>query len=279
MTRRILLHVGSPKCGSTYLQQVMLRNAPTLLSHGIRYPHDGGNHPGNASAIGQIDAATLQGYFADGAHTVVLSHEDNYANAKRGAHLAGLIQGQDIDVQIIALLRPFSEFVFGDYSQFMKQFFEKFLTSRNPYDGQTFRAFALRRVKTLKPMEFLRNWQRQFPETPLILAGHRHIPKVMTGLLGTDIALDWEVPRHHANPSLRMQDCDQLARAMRDPEIPEDTIRTMFKEAFGKTERPDPGRRPKRINLIETAFAPQNAALLETFGYDNRLPGYPRDDL
>ena len=49
MKRRILLHIGSPKCGSTYLQRALLQNRDRLAAHGIRYPHDGGEHPGNAA--------------------------------------------------------------------------------------------------------------------------------------------------------------------------------------------------------------------------------------
>ena len=35
MTQKIILHIGSPKCGSTYLQRVMVQNSETLLRHGI----------------------------------------------------------------------------------------------------------------------------------------------------------------------------------------------------------------------------------------------------
>lgn len=270
--RRIVLHVGSPKCGSTFLQQVMLGNAGALAAHGIAYPHSGGSHPGNAADIADLTAADVAALFAPGIHTIVLSHEDLYSLAKRGDALSKIARETGTQVQLVAFLRPFSEFVFGDYSQFMKQFFERFLKTRNPYDGRDFDAFAARRVETLRPAQFLRNWQSRFPETPLVLESHRRIRPVMEGLLGTEVPIDWDVPRARTNPSLRMEDCDRLAAAMRDPMVPAAAIRKMFKAAFSQVEEPDAGRTAARTARIEALFAAQNDALLRDFGFDNRLP-------
>jgi hypothetical protein len=38
--RRVLLHVGTPKTGTSYLQDVLFRNRETLAAHGICYPAD-----------------------------------------------------------------------------------------------------------------------------------------------------------------------------------------------------------------------------------------------
>lgn len=40
MTKRVLLHVGTPKTGTSYLQDVLFRNRPILAEHGILYPAD-----------------------------------------------------------------------------------------------------------------------------------------------------------------------------------------------------------------------------------------------
>jgi hypothetical protein len=40
MTRRVLLHVGTPKTGTSYLQDVLFRNKRTLAEHGILYAAD-----------------------------------------------------------------------------------------------------------------------------------------------------------------------------------------------------------------------------------------------
>ncbi|WP_139979807.1 hypothetical protein [Nocardioides litoris] len=38
MTRKVVLHVGTPKTGTSYVQDVLFKNRPTLLEHGILYP-------------------------------------------------------------------------------------------------------------------------------------------------------------------------------------------------------------------------------------------------
>ena len=40
MSKRVLLHVGCPKTGTSYLQDVLFRNRETLRDHGILYPAD-----------------------------------------------------------------------------------------------------------------------------------------------------------------------------------------------------------------------------------------------
>lgn len=272
MTRRILLHIGSPKCGSTYLQQVLLQNIDRLASQGIAYPQGGVGHPGNAAHLAEVTQEKLDSWFADDVHTVILSHEDLYSQAKRGDTLAALIEGTGIKVQLICFLRPFSEFIYGDYSQFMKQFFDVFLAKREPYDGRDFKTFAQRRVDTMKPAAYLRQWQQRFPDQPLILAGHRKIRTVMSDLLGYPLAdtLDWEVDSNRVNRSLRTEDCDCIAAAMRDPQMPNEVIKQMFRDSFHHVDDPDPGKTDERTTWIEAQFAPQNAILLEEFNFDNR---------
>ena len=276
MSRRIILHIGSPKCGSTYLQQVMRQNAERLLARGIRYPRSqGGSHPGNAADLAGIDRVALEAMFADAVQTVVLSHEDLYALPKRGDALAALAPQAGIEVQLIAFLRPFSEFVFGDYSQFMKQHFETYLAERNPYGGRDFEAFARRRAETLTPAAYLRGWNRRFTETPIIVESHRNIRPTFERLLGADPKMDWKVQGSRSNPSLRMEDCERIAAAIRDPSVPPAEIREMFRAAFHRTAEQDAGRMPERKAWIEAQFAAQNALLEKHFGFDNRLPGTP----
>jgi hypothetical protein len=40
VTKRVLLHVGTPKTGTSYLQDVLFRNRPALARNGILYPAD-----------------------------------------------------------------------------------------------------------------------------------------------------------------------------------------------------------------------------------------------
>ena len=181
--RRLLLHIGSPKCGSTYLQQVLRRNAELLLEHGFGYQHPGEGHPGNAGDLATITAERVETLYDFGVKTAILSHEDLYGLPKRGDALSSLVGPMQLDVQLVVFLRPFSEFVFGDYSQFMKQHFERYLAARNPYDGRSFEAVAQRRFDSLQPAQFLRNWAQRFPQHPIRIARHTEIRPTIESLL------------------------------------------------------------------------------------------------
>ena len=100
MTRRIYLHVGAPKTGTTYLQDRLALNATSLRRHGYRYPTGphgdmflaalnlldrpwGGMRP---QAKGEWEALVRRARRARG--TVVLSHEI-LAGAKPARGAAG----------------------------------------------------------------------------------------------------------------------------------------------------------------------------------------------
>ncbi|SOC06457.1 hypothetical protein [Rhodobacter maris] len=270
MTRRILLHVGSPKCGSTYLQQVMRQNGESLAAAGVCYPEPEGGHPGNAGALADVDAARVESWFSAGIDTVVLSHEDLFSMAKKGDALHAITARERISVQVIMFLRPFSEFMFGDYSQFMKQHFESYLSKREPYGGMSFRDFTERRARTMKPAAYARNWNVRFDQNRIILAGHREIRRVIEGLIGPQAVANWEVHPTLTNPSLRMEDCDRIAAAMRDREIPDEAIRDMLRAAYRQTADADAGKTAERVAFAEAQFAAQNELLLSEFGFDNR---------
>lgn len=265
--RRIILHIGSPKCGSTFLQRAMMHNTVALSKAGAIYPRSPGKHPGNAADLATITHAKLNAMFA-GRHTLILSHEDLYSMPKRGKALADLVAKDGTEVQVVVFLRPFPEIVFGDYSQYMKQFFEQFLASRDPYGGRTFKAFAHQRCTVLKPVMFLRGWQKHFPKNEIILSGNRTIATVFDRLLSPEAPLNWDVPRSQSNLSLRMEDCDRLAAAMRDPAVPDVTIRAMYQEALTKVEAHDRGRTKIRREMVDEIFKVQNEALRTHFNYD-----------
>lgn len=269
--RKIILHIGSPKCGSTYLQQVMLRNTTSLAAHKVRYPHDGFGHPGNAADLATITRAQLEEDFSGDTETVFYSHEDLYAMPKRGDALSALAAEMEISVQVIAFIRPFSEFVFGDYSQFMKQHFDTYLKTRNPYDGKTLEEFAERRIQHLTPAAYLANWSKRFPGTKLILESHRNIRPVLENLLGAEAIAEWTVPSTQVNRSLRIEDCERIAQAMTRSGVSDARLHDMLREAFKNTDLPDAGRSRERTLWLEAQFDRQNNALMERFGFNNRL--------
>ena len=123
MTRRVLLHVGTPKTGTTHLQDVLFRNREVLAAAGIAYPatrHDshflaaldlmqlpwGGLQ---AEALGAWDelAGQVRVALERGAGTAIISHEI-LATASRtqiGRALDSLGHGAGTEVHLVLSVR------------------------------------------------------------------------------------------------------------------------------------------------------------------------------
>ena len=123
MSNKVLLHVGTPKTGTSYLQDVLFRNRETLQQAGILYPaarHDshflaaldlmqlpwGGLQ---SEAIGAWDdlAGQVREAFAAGMTTAIISHEI-LATASRvqiGRALSSLGHGDGVEVHLVLSVR------------------------------------------------------------------------------------------------------------------------------------------------------------------------------
>ena len=268
MTRSIVLHIGAPKAGSTFLQRAMLRNRDRLARYRIVYPHGGQNHPGNAGDLRVLDEPTFARLFEGGARTVVLSHEDLFARPADGRALARLARQARVNLQVLCFLRPWSEFCAGDFSQHLKQHFDRYLIERCAFGGLDFEGMAEKRAREMNPVGFLGGWDA-LCAGQVTLASHRTIRDVVERTLGVT-GLDWAMPRHLSNPSLRLADCEAIAAMMQDHSVPNETIRQAFREAHHHTGDPDPARGLDRMARIEAMFEAQNAGLLAARGFDNR---------
>ncbi|MEO0358162.1 MAG: hypothetical protein AAF386_07680 [Pseudomonadota bacterium] len=198
MTRSIILHIGAPKCGSTYLQRVMLRNQAWLRDKGVNYPHRGQGHPGNADQIDRIGPAWIDANLG-GFETLILSHENLFSCAARGRRLANLCYAQDISLKIIAFLRPFQDWLAADYSQALRQHLIDPETQAKP---PAFATFVRRRRAKIRPTAFLENWQSLVPDHPITVAHHTDVRRVFCGLCTPLVQADWAVPKWQTNTSL-----------------------------------------------------------------------------
>lgn len=269
MTRSIVLHIGAPKAGSTYLQRVMLKNRDRLAIRGIAYPHRGTGHPGNGMLLWEAGAEHLGRLFQGDVQTLVLSHEDLFALGARRAPMLSQARAAGIAVQRVVFLRPWSEFCVGDMSQHLKQHFEAYLSARQAFRGMGFEAFARWRARAVDPVALFRRWDRQVPDPPLVIAPHRRIAETIEAILGAP-ALDWEVSRSLANPSLRLTDCEAIATMIADRSVPDAAVRQAFHAAHHRTADSDPARHPDRMSAVDAMFAGRDAALLAAYGFDNR---------
>ncbi|QIG45313.1 hypothetical protein G5V58_23450 [Nocardioides anomalus] len=119
MSTKVLLHVGTPKTGTSYLQDVLFRNRPVLEEAGILYPADRHDHHFLAAldlmqlpwgglqteAIGAWDELAARVRAHEG--TAILSHEI-LATASRsqiGRALASLGHGEGTEVHLVLSVR------------------------------------------------------------------------------------------------------------------------------------------------------------------------------
>ena len=131
MTRRIYLHVGAPKTGTTYLQDRLALNATSLRRHGYRYPtgpHSdmflaalnlldrpwGGMRP---QAEGEWEALVRRARRARG--TVVLSHEI-LAGAKPAEAQRALSDLSFAEVHVIYSARDVARQVAAEWQEQLK---------------------------------------------------------------------------------------------------------------------------------------------------------------
>jgi hypothetical protein len=271
--KRIILHIGAPKCGSTYLQRVMLKNQALLLKAGIFYPHvnDGRTHAGNAGRIHvYVEEGRVSQHFESGASTVFLSHEDLFERPERGEILAQWASENNVQLDIIAFLRPYSQMIFGAYSQFMKEHFDRYIENREPYDGMNFEEFGRDRFRKVNVALAIRRWFDIARSGTIALYYYRQIREVMRNHIGPVAEqMDWSLDANLSNPSLKIADCDRIAAAIRDPAIDENTIRSMFRAAFENAQGDDPGKTPERIRMLEELHAVRNRIIKQDYGYDN----------
>lgn len=198
---------------------------------------------------------------------MIYSHEDLLSRWNDGNPLVTLAAELGIQVQVIAFLRPFSQLMFGTYSQMMKQRFDAFAAAGAAYDGMTFEDLVTHIAPRYEVDSFLNQWADRFPG---LRAAHSDaIRAEIEGLLNTD-DLDWDVPHALTNPSLRVHDCDHIATLIRDGKTPIEELRAEYAAAHHRIGQPDEGRTAERIAMVDTVFARRIAGLIKHYNIDLR---------
>lgn len=263
--RRVILHIGAPKCGSTFLQRVLLANQDRLARAGIVYPHQNGDHPGNAPKLEELTASKMLEDLGD-AQTVIYSHEDLLVFREHSQTFAQAASEAGLDVQVVCFLRPFHQLIFGTYSQTLKQNFEEFAAEGSAYGGRTFDEFCRHIHARFRFDQFLKKWEATFPNGRLLLRSHTLIRPTFEALLN-GVELDWNVDPSLTNPSLRIEDCEQIAKAINEGHQDIDALRDALRAAYRKIGLADPGRSAERISMIEALFAESTQILERDFGF------------
>ncbi|MFZ3585016.1 hypothetical protein ACOI1H_23185 [Loktanella sp. DJP18] len=132
-SKRLLLHVGQPKAGSTAIQNYLSAQREALLAQGIlfprsvllrRNPFDKSRTPGHytllqaltdpdyASVLDALDAELLQ---HEDARTLIVSIESLFSDQPDPVLMALAARFQDWDIEIIAVLRALPEWMASRY--------------------------------------------------------------------------------------------------------------------------------------------------------------------
>jgi hypothetical protein len=163
MSRRVYLHIGAPKTGTTYLQDRLALNAASLAEHGIHFPgraplvspglfhfraaldllgQDWGGEPGHAA--GNWDALAKRVRRKSG--TVIVSHEI-LAPARPEVVARAMADLEDSEVHIVYSARDLGRAVPAAWQESIKQgrrwTYRKFLRKSRRGKPWFFRAFDL----------------------------------------------------------------------------------------------------------------------------------------
>ena len=224
MSARVLLHVGTPKTGTSHLQDVLFRNRDRLHQHGLLYPADrfdahflaaldlmalpwGGLQ---AEAIGRWDALAEQVRRHDG--TAIISHEI-LATASRsqvGRAMQSLAPDDGTEVHLVLSVRDLVRQIPAEWQENVKHrstiTYEEFLAQLRDPERKGRIATWFWGVQEIP--DILDRWGHDIPPERIHLVT---VPppggapdllwKRFSSVLGLD-GIDLELEAERANPSL-----------------------------------------------------------------------------
>lgn len=263
----MILHIGAPKCGSSFLQHAMLQNDKLLRKCSILYPQLDPAHPGTTSFLNDISSEMLEEWFSQ-ADTLFFSHENWMARAPTCADkFLERIKPFDVKIEVIVFLRPFHEFSYADISQSFKQDFTTYLKTRTPLKGLSFEEHAQKRANDIRVWEFLEDWANFVGVENISVHSSKHIQQVVERILDLNV-LNWEIPVTKVNKSLRISDCDRLVEMLQDETCSDEEIIAFFQSAYLNIGLHDEGRTPTRTKLFQALFERHYTYLRERFNFE-----------
>ena len=202
--RRLVVHVGTRKTGSTSIQDALARLAPALRERGIHVPSAGRSHAASARHANLLGSLTGFRYNAarggwrelaeeiraSDAHSFVIS--DEALARTRAKHVAAAIAAIRrlaadcaLRVDVIGYVRPQYQYLESFYAQDVKCGWVQ-----RPFDMYTADAFAMRRVAGHPWLNYRRvfaPWRAAFGERVAVTPFERS--RLAGGLLGHFLGL------------------------------------------------------------------------------------------
>lgn len=215
---RVLLHIGAPKSGSSYLQGLLAQSRPRLRSAGVLYPGDRLNHFAAVPALTGRSFGKLQRGPAVRAWRALLNEIDGWTGtAVLSSEMFAWAEGDQVrriakdlgdGLEVVYVVRDFSRVLPAAYQETVKH--------RNTATFETFLETVA--ARPAEPDWAVNFWAGQDAGTVLrrwvdVLSGHRvHVVTIapmdrrallqrFAGLVGADAAVLGEHDPY-ANPSL-----------------------------------------------------------------------------
>lgn len=285
MTKRLVIHIGAHKTGSTLIQETLDMHSRDLVFQDIwfdrKFSYNLSLELMGKSPLGQVllyDVAnklekhhsvaqqstifwSSEGFFGDFTH--------NYANLVAVAKdLQELVQ--NYEVTLVAFVRRQDTFVESAFQQMVKQGqVSKFLEFQEKVDIQSFDWFRL-----------ISHYKQIFPKATLYVFPYEMILREQNAAIKTVLSIlgaSLDIPVTKAsNPSLSDTGV-KLAKWLRY--VPSDKIRHVLKKSLQRAF-PKPPHQP--FNILEPArreallhyYAEGNAALFDTYIQDDTFRAY-----
>jgi len=170
--KKLFIHIGAHKTGTTAIQSFLALNRKTLRKAGVLYPGDSDNHYKISLEISELDNPLIDSSSQlfqviqqikteyPGFHTVILSTEGFWEIVKEKSinmfREALLMTGIEFDIEIIFYCRRQDTWLESAYQQHVKQI--------NMRISRTFQEFLERKTlfKTIEYFNRLENWARVF---------------------------------------------------------------------------------------------------------------------
>lgn len=219
MTRRLILHLGHPKTGSSAIQSFLARNADQLRSIGIYYPQSrrereagkgaiSSGNPRDVRQIGKIARSSIH-------HTVFSSENIFVANIPEiyNDTLAKQLIGTDIKPLFVIYTRNLFPFIFSGWGQYIKRHggtlgLRDFIVSSQEEDD-AYRVFGpgnfQRLAEWIVSIEYAGFDWAVYNYDKIDCGISTHFARKALGI-ATDAPLDWTFDTRRVNRSLTMSE-------------------------------------------------------------------------
>jgi hypothetical protein len=271
--KRLILHVGMPKCGTSTVQQTLAANRDTLLKKGIDYLNFGpyslpdlthvstGNanplayamygYPQPHLSLQKVAAHLRELIAASTADTIILSHEDFVVfDAGRWKTFSSLLDRSVSEVLPVIHIREHTEWIASDFQQHIKQ-----LRTGHPIDKH-----VGRRLRFLNFSEQCKKFESVFGEVRcrLIYSGMK-ITEDLLDMIGRPI--DLASVQIDYNTGLSAEAVDVLLALNRE-KATGDIYSSALKDALASSKgKPKYRLPPELCNVVREFSKPDISAL------------------